>query len=365
MVALIGVSLARDVHPTLDDLRRLCMRSLAQATPVTLTVFPALLLMFAGVAGVGSSSADLLAVAPLIVVPLVASVCAVFTAYLTASNQLRVVYGCLVLRGGPTMVALLLTSSVLALASTYAAGELLRLLVLRRVVYKRTARNLSRPATSAMSPPKISEWLHQVISMSMSQAFPLVTRFFLGLSFAGAVAIGDAADKMFFAFSQVMLIALLLPDVASFPTKLRASAPHQIRALVVRDLLRAGAAAGVLAFVGGTLSIVMSQSFANLLGEELTKVCLWGAILLVGLPFWAINVVAGRVLLLAKDARVLPIIAFATLVVSVALNLVFIREFGAVGTIVASVLTQVVVGSLCGVVAVRRAPQRLKLTLAE
>lgn len=215
------------------------------------------------------------------------------------------------------------------IAAFYVSGEVVRFMTLKRAcrrIFVNVVNNCDLDSRGLV-------W--QFASTSLTQANPVVDKFFLTDAPSGSITAYELADKVSFSVFQVAYNFGLLQRLGKWST---APAGSKRRRLFYRD---------ILALMGGTLFVATLGAVAifgalNLgwVPESWSNGVKWGMIALFAMPF-AIGVTSSmRYIVILDRTRWLLPISIGGVLLNAALDLLFLELFGPMGIIIASIPTR-------------------------
>lgn len=234
-----------------------------------------------------------------------------------------------------------LGSSVLALAVAFAAGEILRTLVL----YLALPRIAAHDGNDDLLRRDGLFW--QFGSSGVSQANPLVDRLFLAGGTSGAITAYELADKISFAVYQVFYTGFLQPRSAQWSSSVRVSPRAGVRHFWSTTLVAMGLtlASALLAAVVVVLGLNM-----HLFPAAWTTGLAWSLWALPSVAFSLGQMASVRFLVTLNAERALLPATLAGFLINLGADFFFFTIFGGVGIVIASLVTRVMVCALYFVV---------------
>jgi len=273
-----------------------------------------------------------------VLVAIAGGVSASCSAYLIATGKSATAIATQSFRSVFALVSLLGVSTlgVWIIAVAMPIGELVRFLILRRMVRK----SLDLPGPTEPSDFRLNlrgmGW--QSASTAASQISPVVDRAFLGNSDSGSIAAYEMADKVLFAVIQFLNLSFLVRMVGNWSKLWAFDFQHaqglvrsDIRRLVVRSMLAAAAAA----------SVIVAALYSGMVPDSWQEGLLWGLVLLASVPFALITSSYARILIIIEKQNLLLRFSIMTILVNVIADFVFYTLLGAIGIIIASGLMRV------------------------
>jgi hypothetical protein len=342
---------ARITQPELIAFRR---RATLLGIVVTVPLFPALCFFYGIVGGGGHINffALFLGCCPLAIVAVFMCASSVWAGYLTARRRLPAVFFSSIFRGSPNLIGVVFIHGIFWLSLVYGFGEFCRYLYLASVSRRDLRRNIREQATTGGSeegevnllvPPTLRSLIHQMTSMALSQAGPIVMRVFLIMGPAGTVSAGEVANRIYSGGYQLSNSGIVMPMVATFPSAVLARGKRVAKKEIKRGIKRillANLALSILTAIG-VLTLLLVAKHANYRFEEGLR---WSLILLAALPFLGLNVWAARGLVLAYRTAILPWLALGSLCVTGAVAATLFWVIGPVAAILGILVGQVVDG---------------------
>ncbi|WP_448642058.1 hypothetical protein [Geodermatophilus sp. URMC 63] len=272
--------------------------------------------------------------------PIIGSLASPYYAILLTSGRVAATLWPQAFRYAIPLTILAASDDLTLIVLAFLLGEAVRVSTLT-ALGRRLCDRQPQPRQQEYALPSFASLLHQVTSMSVTQTNPVVNKAFLVAGPSGSVAASEIADKLFFASNQVLNNLRILPRVARLPTVV-GRGPH--RARLVREI-RAVTLPGIALGLGPSLVLVVAWAYAPT-SLVLAQALLWGALLLVSLPFVALNTFGARVMVLAGRASVLTPIAMVSVITNLAMNWVIFGLIGPTGVLVSTLIVRVIVGCI-------------------
>jgi Na+-driven multidrug efflux pump len=227
----------------------------------------------------------------MLLVPALGTLSAIASGELIACGRSGSAISTAALRTVPAICVVVLLPGVpiAGIAGAFVVGELIRLMVLRRLVSEGPETARSAYELNARGLP------HQSVAMLASQVGPVTDRSFLS-GVPGAISAYEMADKLFFAIVQAVSTGLLTRRVGSW-ARLRGGGATAGKRVIYQDLkVLIGASIAC-----ATMFEVLVLFFGRVLDvPDVWRTALtWSAILIAALPFNIGIMSLGRLLVLA------------------------------------------------------------------
>ncbi|MFJ6653822.1 hypothetical protein ACIQLJ_13615 [Microbacterium sp. NPDC091313] len=280
-------------------------RALIQASISTIRLAPLTIVAFSALAGIyfiASPKIDwsngLAFFLPAMMTGPIASASAPYSAALFANRRLGGVYLSAGIRTLPVIISVALSCPPLILGFSIVLGELLRssfLIIASQRALQSHGSELKLETDGLRA---------QVLSNALGQGMPAIVQAMLASVGPIAVTQGAIALRIFSVANQIVTSGLAMPAVTELPRIVSASRERSLRQVLRRELIRVAGPALVLAVLLSATIVVVTQIFV--IDEQLSNGAIWSVPLLAALAAVTTNFWAGRALVLAKQARILP-----------------------------------------------------------
>jgi hypothetical protein len=363
MLVAVGRAIAGGNYISRCALRALLRRAIILGIALTMICYPALCEVYAAAAHSKSITFEMLYVdcSPLIMVAIIMCASSVWAGFLTARRRLPSVFFSSFFRGSPNLVGVFIVHTVFTLSLVYTLGELVRYIYLEAIARRDLRHYEGHLPMSETAPalswemPSLRSLLHQMTSMALSQATPVLTRVFLVMGPAGTVSAGEVANRIYSGGAQLSNSGVVMPMVASFPGEVLGgdaqSAGKATRTGIIKILVNNS----ILSALMG-LGVVISLVFVRGSTQRLEKGLVWSLILILALPALGLNIWAGRGLVLARRTSSLPVLALISLAVSAVVALALFWVIGPVAAMLGVLVGQAVDGFTCAWLLLRVGP---------
>ncbi|MEV4420652.1 lipid II flippase MurJ [Patulibacter sp. NPDC049589] len=228
------------------------------------------------------------------------------------------------------------------LAIGLAVGETVRVSLLRRAVIREL-----KPVTKHGAPPEgsvpslIKPSMPYALSISFSQATPVVDRAIGSSLGPGTVTTIDLSEKVFFVPMTVMWSSIVVVSGARWShlaaTERRDLLVADFRQTIRRSLWLSSAIAAGMGACLVAATAVIGPTFA---GMDATRILWVSLILLAGLPPAAVAALAGRYLSAARRTTSLPLFSATALAMSTSTSIVGAHYVGIFGIVLAATATR-------------------------
>ena len=295
-VAAYGRFLSEGTEPHFRELRHYAVRSLVRSLPVIVLGIPLIFLTYASRDGRWYEAISLTAL--LMAVPIMGCFTAIPSGALIAHGRAALAIATQGLRSALPLLVLLVApgSPLLVIAAFYVVGEIIRFIVLFTVLKR--IRSNARKSNLVSDPMDPRGLLWQISATGVSQANPVVDRFFLAGAGSGDITSYELADKIYFSIYQLIYSGMVLRRLGRWSTFAEGEDSHLFRQYR-RDIGTLVAVAAVLVVLMSTLLI--GATTANLVPLNWEEGVLWSLIILPSAPLSIIMITSMRFLVVLGE----------------------------------------------------------------
>lgn len=222
------------------------------------------------------------------------------------------------------------------LAACFAAGEILRAAVLH-IALRRVVRIDSDGEPKSL---RYDGLFWQFASSAASQGNPVIDRLFLAGTSVGSITAYELADKVSFAVYQLFFTGLLVPRSGGWGRALKRSANAGIRTFWHTTLKTMAMLFSSTLIIGAAIWLVLR---IGVVPEHWETGLAWALIVLPSVTFTLGQMASVRILVAFNAEKALLPAAFAGFLLNIVADLVCFALFGALGVVIATLITRMVV----------------------